>query len=168
MKNTPTMIAIIATAVSLAAGARAAANGGEGVPKMKERSDSVAYVGRAPRSSGPALFTGYVEVVRSGDIVAETERAVPLDDALEWANRHTARVVLSYGLSGAHVFSAGASYYDGGNQREPLASWPPSPEVVAAIDAEVASALSQPRSNEERISVVEPLIENPKDSTSDR
>jgi hypothetical protein len=130
---------------------------------MSEPSESIAYIGRAPSSSGTPLFRGYVEVIRTGQIAAETDGAIPLHDALEWARQHTPTVVLSYGLSGAHVFSAGTTYYDGGNAGNPLPPWPPSSEIVAAIDAEVASARSR-RANRDRLTVVDPVLENVDDS----
>jgi hypothetical protein len=89
---------------------------------------------------------------------------VTLADALEWANRHTPTVVLSYGVSGAHLFSAGANYYDGGDPSDPLPPWPPAAEVLAAIDAEVLSLRGVNPSNQDRLSVVEPLIQEPDES----
>lgn len=93
-----------------------------------------AWVALEPGGRG---FAGYVERTDfPGHPLEEGGPWKTVAQALDWARARAAQVVLRYALDGDSVFSAGVRPYDGSDG--PLPSWPPAPEVLEGLDAQVS------------------------------
>lgn len=129
---------------------------------MNERSKRITYVARTSSISGEDAFHAYVASDTSRDAVVLIEGPgwTSLDEALTWSRQHTDRVVLSYGVTGAGVFSAGPVYYGGEDARDPLPEWPPAASVVRRLDARARSADLPSGSSGATIGVEEPEVKS--------
>lgn len=124
-----------------------------GPPSAPE--DRRAYIGREPGGLG---FSGYVVHASSEEKVLE--KGGPWSDvetAVSWGRERASQVLLTYGVKGDSVFSAGIAYYEGppgGNK--PLPTWPPSKETREALDEDVAAALQHETLREGSLGVESP------------
>lgn len=91
-----------------------------------------AYIGRSKLDE----FFGYLTDIATGEVIYDEGEWSNLESALAWARARADQVVLTYGTDEDSVFSAGVTYYPGGEGKK-LTTWPPSEEVRKAIDAEV-------------------------------
>jgi hypothetical protein len=129
------------------------------VSKDVDEARRIAYVSRVPPDlNSDETFHAYVASDESDDaaILSEAVDMGSLDVALTWARERAERVVLSYGVSGAGVFSAGYVYYSGGDTADPLPEWPPPADVRRALDAEARQAMHGRPATGAQIGVEEP------------